>query len=93
MSSKLARFFSGITTRISPKLNTHLRYFRIYKRIWNERNPKTFNEKVLWLRYNTYQNNPIIVQCADKLRVRDYLAENGYGELLVPLICVYEDAD
>lgn len=39
---------------------------------------------------STYLNNPVIRQCADKLRVRDYLMERGFGGLLNELLGVYE---
>ena len=44
-------------------------------------NPKTINEKLQVLKLNDYYNNPIITQCVDKLRVKDYMKEKGYGEL------------
>lgn len=35
----------------------------------------------------------MIKQCADKYRVREYLEEKGYGDLLNPIIGVYDDVE
>ena len=45
------------------------------------KNPKTFNEKVCWLKVNYY--NPLAKVCADKYGVREYLKTLGYEDLLI----------
>lgn len=49
-------------------------------------NPKTFNEKIQWLKLNYYPNNKLVIQCADKYRVRSFVKDKGLGNILVPLI-------
>jgi len=39
----------------------------------NFENPKSYNEKIQWLKL--YYHNPIINICADKYRVRDYIKQ------------------
>lgn len=85
--------FRSTLTLISPKLNTAVTYRVKFGRKLNLLNPRTINEKVLWLKFNTYWNNETIKQCADKLRVRDYLEQHGYGYLLNDLIGAYDDVD
>jgi len=80
----------NLATRISPKLNTAMRYKKAFGRKWDPQNPKTLNDKVLWLKFNTYWNNPLVRQCADKYRVREYVERIGCKELLNELIAVYE---
>lgn len=46
------------------------------------------NEKLFWL--HRYWQNPLIVQCADKYRVREYIKKCGLENLLVPLLGVYD---
>lgn len=55
------------------------------------KNPKTFNEKLQWLKlydrrseYNVY---------VDKYAVRSYVADNIGEEYLIPLIAIYNDVD
>lgn len=55
--------------------------------------PKTFNEKIQWCKLYYYPKNPMIVQCADKFAVREYIREKGLSEILVPLLGVWENAD
>lgn len=54
-------------------------------------NPKSFNEKLQWLKLFYYPNNPLVVQCTDKFAVREYIAEKGYADKLVPLAGVWDD--
>ena len=55
--------------------------------------PKTFNEKLQWLKLYYYPKDPLVVQCADKYAVRDFIIEKGYGNTLVPLIGCWKSAD
>ena len=52
-----------------------------FKKPINLKKPKTLNEKLQWLKLNTYYDNPIVTKCVDKLRVKEYLEERGYGYL------------
>ncbi len=54
-------------------------------------NPKTFNEKIQYLKL--FYKDPKLTICSDKYRVRDYV-KNLIGEkYLTPLIGVYDKAD
>lgn len=64
---------------------------RFYSRILLKKkvdlkNPKTFNEKVQWLKIHDYPTNPLVINGADKYRVRNYVEKKGLGNILVPLI-------
>ena len=78
--------FAPLLTMISPMLNTRALYRCKFERKLDLDHPVTLNDKVLWLKFNTYWNNETVKQCADKYRVRDYLKEKGFSELLVDLI-------
>lgn len=82
-----------IATIISPKLNTALHYKAAFHRKWDPDNPLTVNDKILWLKFNTYWNNPLVKQCADKYRVRQYIEDIGCKEILNNLIAVYDDEE
>lgn len=69
-------------------------YFRIVmKKNLNIDNPKTFNEKLQWLKLYYMSNNPLVIQCADKYAVRKYIENKGYLKKLVPLLGVWGDAN
>lgn len=50
------------------------------------KNPKTFNEKIQWLKLHDYPNNQLVINGADKYKVRDYVEKKGLGDILVPLL-------
>ena len=51
-------------------------------------NPKTFSEKQQWYKLN--EKNPLMEKCADKVDVREYVTECGYGHLLNDIYGVYD---
>lgn len=69
-------------------------YFKIVlgKKL-NLRNPKTFNEKIQWMKLNYYPKSKRIICCADKFKVRKYIEKKGYGNKLVPLIGSWNRAE
>lgn len=83
----------SILTIISPTLSTKTRYKAAFGKELNLSDPKTLNEKILWLKLNRYMNDPLVIQCADKYRVREYLKQCGCSEILNELIGVYDKAE
>lgn len=59
----------------------------------NIRKPKTLNEKLQWLKLYYCPNNPLVVQCADKYQVRDYITSKGYSQSLTKLLGVWEKVE
>lgn len=54
-------------------------------------NPKTLNEKILWLKYFT--DTSLWTKLADKYRVREFIKEKGYGHILVKLYGKWDNAN
>ena len=54
-------------------------------------NPKTFNEKIQWLKL--YDSTPLKTKLADKYLVREYVKEKIGEEYLVPLLGVWDKFD
>ncbi len=58
--------------------------------------PKTINEKITYLKLHDYYNNPVITQCVDKYRVKEYITEK-YSETtpvkVAKLYGVYDRAE
>lgn len=68
---------------------TNRKYKKIYGKTLSLNNPKTLNEKILWLKL--YDHRDIMTTCADKYTVREYL-RNKFGEdCLIPLLFVTDD--
>lgn len=54
----------------------------------NLKNPSRFTEKLQW--YKLYYKNPLMVQCADKYDVRQYVEDKGLGNILNECYGVYD---
>ena len=54
-------------------------------------NPKTFNEKINWIKLNYY--NELYEKCADKIEVRNYVTEKGLSNILTKLYGKYGSID
>ena len=69
---------------------------KIIKRQFKERvgydlnleDPKTFNEKIQWLKL--YYHDPLMAKCADKYLSREYIKEKIGEKYLVPLLGVWD---
>ena len=53
--------------------------------------PKTFCEKLNWLKLYWY--DPLVGRCSDKAGVREYVTEKLGETFLVPLVAMYDSAD
>jgi hypothetical protein len=74
---------------VSDKLFHKLRYKKIFNKRLNLKDPKTFSEKLAYLKL--HYNNPLQNVCADKYGVCQYVAECGYPEILKQIYRVYDD--
>ena len=82
-----------ILSSISPELASKILYKRAFGKKLDLKNPKTFNEKLMWLKLNIYYNNSLITKCADKYKVREYIEECGCSEILNDLIGSWDSVD
>lgn len=67
---------------------------KTYKKITGKKldinNPKTYDEKLWWLKYNYH--NPLMTMCVDKYWVREYVKMCGYENILNDCYGVYKNA-
>lgn len=88
-----SRALYTLASYISPVLNTRLLFLRKFGRLPDLATPETLNEKLLKLKLERYGTDPLVRQCADKYRVRSYVAGRGCEETLNKLYAVYDCAD
>lgn len=87
---KNVRFGLLYICRLIPsKWMVKLQYRIKFKRKLNLKDPKRFTEKMQW--YKLYYRNPLMVQCADKYMVRQYVKEKGLAYILNELYAVYDE--
>ena len=93
MKKIIAGYFRTMLTLISPKLNTRVTYFFKFKKFIKLKNPVTLDEKIQWLKFNTYYKNSLVRDCVDKYKVRDYVAQCGCPEILNELYFAWDSVD
>ena len=82
---------STIIRYIENKLNIHIfsdktflqaQYYIVFKKKINWSNPKTFNEKLQWLKIN--DRNPLYVKLVDKYEVKAYIGDKIGLRYIIP---------
>lgn len=82
---------------LTPRLYFKVKHYCAYKRhggsayLANLKNPKTFNEKTLWLKLNVRDSLGSII--ADKYAVREWVKQRVGPDVLIPLLGVYQNTD
>lgn len=61
---------------------------RVFGRAFDIDHPKTFDEKIQWLK--VYDTTPLKTKLTDKLLVREYIKEKLGGKYLIPLISSWD---
>ncbi|HCL02179.1 MAG TPA: glycosyltransferase [Lachnoclostridium phytofermentans] len=70
--------------RINPELDLKILYRLRTHRKLNLENPKTYTEKLQWLKLN--YKNKLLPICADKYEVRQFVKKCGYENILTKLL-------
>lgn len=70
--------------RNCPETLVKIRYFVRFGKCLNLKNPKTLNEKILYMSLRT--DTSLWTRLADKYNVRGYIEECGLSNILVPLL-------
>ena len=81
----------GCLNLLPDPLYLRLAFKSIMGKKLNLNHPKTFNEKIQWLKLN--DRNPRYSQYVDKYRVREYISSVLGEKYLIPLIGKWESAD
>ena len=63
-------------------------YYMIHKKVLDFDRPKSFNEKIQWLKL--YDSTPVKTKLSDKFLVREWINDKIGEEYLIPLIGVYD---
>ena len=94
LRNKIKRKLKKVKRILQYKISPEYASKKIYKKAFNKElnldNPKTFNEKLQWLKLYFWPQNEKAIQCADKFRVREFLMERGYSEYLNELYFDWE---
>ncbi len=90
MNNVLSRFKNSaievvykILYTIKPRYAADLMYYRAFHKRMNLENPQTLVEKINWMQFNA--DTSLWTLCADKYRMREYVAEKGFADNLPKL--------
>ncbi len=91
--SKWAKLFieKGLAENFSDEAYLKLRFYAEMGKPLNLRDPKTYNEKLNWLKLHDRQ--PLYPILADKVRVRDYVAQKLGKDCLIPLAGIWDSPE
>jgi len=81
MKERIKACIYSILDLLPEKMAVQLYYLKSYHRLPDLKNPVTFGEKVAWRKLN--QRNPLFTRCADKIAVKDVVAEAVGREYLI----------
>lgn len=84
------RRFEGLTEEEIRKV-IEWQYYTIAGRWPDMDHPKTFTEKLQWIKWR--RRDPLMVRLSDKVAVRDFIRERGCGQYLIPALGIWESAE
>ncbi len=76
---------------LPDKLFIQLKFFKNFHRLPNLKHPKTFNEKLQWLKL--YDRNPYYTKLVDKYEVKKIVAELIGEQYIIPTLGVWDSAE
>lgn len=79
---------SRILQLLPDRLYLDLQYFKNFHKFPNWKNPKTFNEKLQWMKL--YDRKPEYTMMVDKYAVKDYVASIIGSEHIIPTLGVWD---
>lgn len=93
LAYKLRRKGQVLASKILPREMLSKLYCKaVLGKTVNIAQPTTFNEKIQWCKLHYFPEVPLVVQCADKYAVREYVREKCLEDTLVPLLGSWRDA-
>ena len=84
----MKQFLKRLSQLLPDKLYLQIMYFKHFHKFINFNNPKTFNEKLQWLKI--YDRKPIYTMMVDKYRVKDYIKNKLGEEYVIPTLGVWK---
>ena len=84
-------YLIGVIFLFSPVKASQTMYRVSMGKKLNLKNPKGFNEKLMWLKH--YWNEPLKGKCSDKLLVRNYVIQKECKEILNGIYSVFESVE
>ena len=85
------RLCGSINRLIPDAAYIRMMYYYHFGKMPNLHNPKTFNEKLQWLKL--YDHNPLYTTMVDKVKVKDYVISKVGDRYIIPTIATWNNAN
>ena len=85
------KLFRKLSRLIPDRIYLQIVYFRHFKKFIDFDNPKTFNEKIQWLKLNYIKEE--YTNLVDKYRVKQYITKLIGEEYVIPTLGVWKNVD
>ena len=85
---KIAQTFGAL---LPDSVYIRIRYFLSFHKLLNLKSPRTYNEKLQWMKL--YDRNPLYTQLVDKYEVRSFIEKKIGTEYLIPCYGVWNSFD
>ena len=85
------KLFRKLSRLIPDRIYLQIVYFRHFKKFIDFDNPKTFNEKIQWLKLNYRKEE--YTNLVDKYRVKQYITKLSGEEYVIPTLGVWKNVD
>lgn len=87
-SSRLFKKIKYAMRFIPDKIYIQIYYFAHFKKFCDLKNPKTYNEKLNWLKL--HDHNPLYTTLVDKYEVKEYVAKLIGEQYIIPTLGVWD---
>ena len=82
--------FRGLVKAVSKTAYVKYQYKYITHHKLNLKNPTRYTEKLQYLRLFVYPKDPLVIQCAGRTGVREYVKEKGFSNNLIKIYGVFD---
>ena len=82
--------FRGLVKAVSKTAYVKYQYKYITHHKLNLKNPIRYTEKLQYLRLFVYPKDPLVIQCAGRVGVREYVKEKGFSDNLIKIYGVFD---
>ena len=90
-SSKILKKIKYAMRIIPDRAYIQMYYFAHFKKFCNLKNPKTYNEKLNWLKF--HDKNPIYTRIVDKFEAKEYVKDIIGDQYIIPTLGVWDNFD
>lgn len=87
----IKKIVKKVMGRLPDKIFIQLKYIYIFKKALNLKQPKTFNEKLQWLKL--YDRKNIYSSLVDKITVKDFVKSRLGEDCVIPTLAIFDNVD